>query len=108
MVTTIEEPTAEKVIEKAMRKVAIFGKGAIGKSTTTQNTVAALATYPPPPTPRESLAQTWLLALHEAQTDMAKDFNFRSPPKREIKASLKSGNLTDTVLRFRLRCARTW
>jgi len=43
MVTTIEEPTAEKVIEKAMRKVAIYGKGGIGKSTTTQNTVAALA-----------------------------------------------------------------
>jgi len=28
---------------KAMRKVAIYGKGGIGKSTTTQNTVAALA-----------------------------------------------------------------
>ena len=26
-----------------MRKVAIYGKGGIGKSTTTQNTVAALA-----------------------------------------------------------------
>ncbi|MDQ8193740.1 nitrogenase iron protein [Coraliomargarita sp. SDUM461004] len=43
MVTTLEEPTAEKVVEKAMRKVAIYGKGGIGKSTTTQNTVAALA-----------------------------------------------------------------
>ncbi|MGZ3488345.1 MAG: nitrogenase reductase, partial [Isosphaeraceae bacterium] len=26
-----------------MRKVAVYGKGGIGKSTTTQNTVAALA-----------------------------------------------------------------
>jgi nitrogenase iron protein NifH len=26
-----------------MRKIAIYGKGGIGKSTTTQNTVAALA-----------------------------------------------------------------
>ena len=43
MVTTLEEPTAEKVIEKEMRKIAIYGKGGIGKSTTTQNTVAALA-----------------------------------------------------------------
>lgn len=30
-------------MEKAMRKVAIYGKGGIGKSTTTQNTVAGLA-----------------------------------------------------------------
>jgi nitrogenase iron protein NifH len=44
MVTTLEkEPTVEAVAEKAMRKVAIYGKGGIGKSTTTQNTVAALA-----------------------------------------------------------------
>jgi nitrogenase iron protein NifH len=43
MVTTLEEPTVEKVAEKAMRKIAIYGKGGIGKSTTTQNTVAALA-----------------------------------------------------------------
>jgi len=31
-----------------MRKVAIYGKGGIGKSTTTQNTVAALAEMGPP------------------------------------------------------------
>lgn len=43
MVTTLEAPTAEKVVEKSMRKIAIYGKGGIGKSTTTQNTVAALA-----------------------------------------------------------------
>ena len=42
MVTTLE-PETEKKTEKAMRKVAIYGKGGIGKSTTTQNTVAALA-----------------------------------------------------------------
>jgi nitrogenase iron protein NifH len=29
--------------ENTMRQVAIYGKGGIGKSTTTQNTVAALA-----------------------------------------------------------------
>ena len=33
----------EAVATKKMRKVAIYGKGGIGKSTTTQNTVAALA-----------------------------------------------------------------
>ncbi len=43
MVTTLEAPTSDKVTEKVMRKVAIYGKGGIGKSTTTQNTVAALA-----------------------------------------------------------------
>jgi len=43
MITLEEAPTTEKVAEKAMRKVAIYGKGGIGKSTTTQNTVAALA-----------------------------------------------------------------
>lgn len=42
MVTTLE-PETEKKIAKVMRKVAIYGKGGIGKSTTTQNTVAALA-----------------------------------------------------------------
>lgn len=42
MVTTMEK-TAEKATEKKMRKIAIYGKGGIGKSTTTQNTVAALA-----------------------------------------------------------------
>ena len=42
MVTALE-PTAEIATEKKMRKVAIYGKGGIGKSTTTQNTVAALA-----------------------------------------------------------------
>lgn len=35
--------TAEPKTEKTFRKVAIYGKGGIGKSTTTQNTVAALA-----------------------------------------------------------------
>nr|WP_246455537.1 nitrogenase iron protein [Ruficoccus amylovorans] len=43
MVTQLEQPVAEKATEKKMRKVAIYGKGGIGKSTTTQNTVAALA-----------------------------------------------------------------
>jgi len=42
MVTALE-PASETKTEKAMRKVAIYGKGGIGKSTTTQNTVAALA-----------------------------------------------------------------
>ncbi|MCG8527674.1 MAG: AAA family ATPase, partial [Opitutales bacterium] len=41
MVTTLE-PKSETETTKAMRKVAIYGKGGIGKSTTTQNTVAAL------------------------------------------------------------------
>jgi nitrogenase iron protein NifH len=42
MVTTLEnEPVVST--EKKLRKVAIYGKGGIGKSTTTQNTVAALA-----------------------------------------------------------------
>ena len=31
------------IIFKVMRKIAIYGKGGIGKSTTTQNTVAGLA-----------------------------------------------------------------
>ncbi len=43
MVTTVEAKVEEKKTEKKMRKVAIYGKGGIGKSTTTQNTVAALA-----------------------------------------------------------------
>ena len=43
MVTTLESTVAETATEKKMRKVAIYGKGGIGKSTTTQNTVAALA-----------------------------------------------------------------
>lgn len=43
MVTTVEETAEKKKTEKKMRKVAIYGKGGIGKSTTTQNTVAALA-----------------------------------------------------------------
>lgn len=43
MVTQQESPTSELATEKAMRKIAIYGKGGIGKSTTTQNTVAALA-----------------------------------------------------------------
>lgn len=43
MVTTLEKPVDANVTEKKMRKVAIYGKGGIGKSTTTQNTVAALA-----------------------------------------------------------------
>lgn len=42
MVTALE-PTTETTTKKVMRKVAIYGKGGIGKSTTTQNTVAALA-----------------------------------------------------------------
>ncbi len=42
MVATLEAPSETKT-EKTMRKVAIYGKGGIGKSTTTQNTVAALA-----------------------------------------------------------------
>jgi nitrogenase iron protein NifH len=42
MVTTLE-PKAETETTKMMRKVAIYGKGGIGKSTTTQNTVAALS-----------------------------------------------------------------
>lgn len=37
------EPTLTTATEKKMRKIAIYGKGGIGKSTTTQNTVAALA-----------------------------------------------------------------
>ncbi len=41
MVTTLE-PKSETETTKTMRKVAIYGKGGIGKSTTTQNTVAAL------------------------------------------------------------------
>ncbi len=42
----IQAPTAPETdvsTEKTFRKVAIYGKGGIGKSTTTQNTVAALA-----------------------------------------------------------------
>ena len=35
--------TPARVSEEIMRKVAIYGKGGIGKSTTTQNTVAGLA-----------------------------------------------------------------
>jgi nitrogenase iron protein NifH len=35
--------SSDKQRENKMRKVAIYGKGGIGKSTTTQNTVAALA-----------------------------------------------------------------
>jgi nitrogenase iron protein NifH len=42
MVTNLEKTTETKSTKK-MRKVAIYGKGGIGKSTTTQNTVAALA-----------------------------------------------------------------
>ena len=42
MVTALE-PETSQTTEKVMRKVAIYGKGGIGKSTTTQNTVAALA-----------------------------------------------------------------
>lgn len=43
MTSTIELPVETRTEEKKMRKVAIYGKGGIGKSTTTQNTVAALA-----------------------------------------------------------------
>jgi len=43
MVTTLQAPLQEATTEKAMRKIAIYGKGGIGKSTTTQNTVAALS-----------------------------------------------------------------
>lgn len=39
----LKEPIVGGSTLKAMRKVAIYGKGGIGKSTTTQNTVAALA-----------------------------------------------------------------
>src|SRR5208337_3905057 len=37
----MHRPTSRE--EQSMRKVAVYGKGGIGKSTTTQNTVAALA-----------------------------------------------------------------
>jgi nitrogenase iron protein NifH len=43
MTAILEAPVSTQTTEKAMRKVAIYGKGGIGKSTTTQNTVAALA-----------------------------------------------------------------
>mgnify|MGYP001066128770 CR=1 FL=1 len=43
MTTAVLEPKTEEKTEKTFRKVAIYGKGGIGKSTTTQNTVAALA-----------------------------------------------------------------
>ena len=36
-------PRHKFIRSRIMRKVAIYGKGGIGKSTTTQNTVAALA-----------------------------------------------------------------
>ena len=42
MTSTAEAQVAAKPEVKEMRKVAIYGKGGIGKSTTTQNTVAAL------------------------------------------------------------------
>ena len=43
MIMPATEETTETAAAKAYRKVAIYGKGGIGKSTTTQNTVAALA-----------------------------------------------------------------
>ena len=43
MIMPTADETVDTVAEKAYRKVAIYGKGGIGKSTTTQNTVAALA-----------------------------------------------------------------
>ena len=43
MITKLNEASGFWKGEKHMRKVAIYGKGGIGKSTTTQNTVAALA-----------------------------------------------------------------
>jgi nitrogenase iron protein NifH len=43
MIMPATEEKNETVEAKAYRKVAIYGKGGIGKSTTTQNTVAALA-----------------------------------------------------------------
>jgi len=43
MVSVAEKTETGTETVKAMRKVAIYGKGGIGKSTTTQNTVAALA-----------------------------------------------------------------
>ncbi len=43
MTATMETTSAGAKTEKKVRKVAIYGKGGIGKSTTTQNTVAALA-----------------------------------------------------------------
>lgn len=42
MVTTLE-PNTKTETGRKLRKVAIYGKGGIGKSTTTQNTVAALS-----------------------------------------------------------------
>lgn len=43
MIMPATEEKNETLVAKAYRKVAIYGKGGIGKSTTTQNTVAALA-----------------------------------------------------------------
>ncbi len=43
MVSILEQSEGTLLTEKKMRKIAIYGKGGIGKSTTTQNTVAALA-----------------------------------------------------------------
>ena len=43
MTTAVLEPEATKEAKKTFRKVAIYGKGGIGKATTTQSTVAALA-----------------------------------------------------------------
>jgi nitrogenase iron protein NifH len=42
---TVAKPPQERniVMEKKLRQIAIYGKGGIGKSTTTQNTVAGLA-----------------------------------------------------------------
>jgi nitrogenase iron protein NifH len=37
------EPKRSLIMEKKLRQIAIYGKGGIGKSTTTQNTVAGLA-----------------------------------------------------------------